>query len=103
MKYHFKFGHGKKVIINGNETFETLGYKILKEYGISSEHLFCFEFSNGDATNSASPLGPINDRLGNVSIETKIKDRNVEIGEVMTLVYDYSGDWAKKIKLDAIE
>ena len=41
--------------------------------------------------------------MGNVSIETRIKDRKLEIGEEMMLVYDYSGDWRKKIKLDGIE
>lgn len=60
-------------------------------------------FSNGDVTDLASPLGPINDGMSNVSIETKIKDRKVEIGEKMVLVYDYSGDWRKKVKLDGIE
>ena len=103
MRYCFKFGRGKKVIISGNETFEFLGFKVLKEYHISPEHLFCFEFDNGDVTDSASPLGPINDGMGNVSIETKINDRNIEIGEAITLVYDYSSDWRKKITLAGIE
>ena len=103
MKYRFKSGRGKKVVISGNETFEKLGYEMLKAYHIQPEHLYCFEFSNGDVTDSASPLGPINDGMSNVSIETKIKDRKMEIGEEMVLVYDYSGDWRKKVKLDGIE
>lgn len=32
-------------------------------------------------------------------IDSKIKDRNLEIGEVMTLVYHYSRDWTRKVKL----
>ena len=103
MKYRFKFGRGKKVVISGNDTFETLGFKVLKGYHISPEHLFSFEFENGDMTDSASPLGPINDGMGNVSIETRIKDRKMEIGEALTLVYDYSSDWRKKVKLDGME
>ena len=91
------------MVISGNETFEKLGYEMLKAYGIEPYHLYCFEFANGDMTDSASPLGPINDGMGNVSIETKIKDRKLEIGEEMILVYDYSGDWRKKVKLDGIE
>ena len=102
MKYRFKFGRGKKVIISGNTTFESLGYKILRDYGIHPEHLYNFVFANGDITNSSSPLGPIDNGIGNVSIETKIKDRELEIGEEMMLEYD-SGDWTRKIKLDGIE
>lgn len=83
MKYSFKFGRGKKVIISGSESFETLGYGILREYHIRPEHIYCFNFANGDMTNCATPLGPINDGIGNVSIETKIKDRKMEIGEEM--------------------
>lgn len=103
MKYRFKFGRNKKVIISGNESFETLGYKILKEFNIRPEHIYCFEFSNGDVTNCASPLGPMSDGMGKVSIEMKIKDRKMEIGEEMMLVYGPSDDWKKKIKLDGIE
>ena len=103
MKYRFKFGRGKKVVVSENDTFETLGFKVLKEYHISPEHLFSFEFENGDMTDSASPLGSISDGMGNVSIETKIKDRKMEIGEILTLVYDYSSDWRKKVKLDGME
>ena len=102
MKYLFKFGRGKKVIVNGTDSFELLGLKALKEYRISPEHLFSFEFENGDMTDSASPLGPISDGMGNVSIETKIKDREMKIGESLTLVYDYSSNWSKKITLEEI-
>jgi len=102
MKYRFKSGRGKKVVISENETFERLGYEMLREYNITPNHLYWFEFANGDMTNSASPLGPMNDGMGKVSIETKIKDRKLEIGEEMSLVYD-SGDWKKKVKLDGIE
>ena len=56
MKYCFKSGRGKKVVISGNETFEKPGYEMLKAYHIQPEHLYCFEFSNGDVTDSASPL-----------------------------------------------
>lgn len=99
MKYHFRAGRGKNIIISGNETFEELGIKILEEYDIVPDHLFMFEFANGDATDSASPFGPINDGLGNVSIEMKIKDRNMDVGEIMTLIYDYSSNWTRKVKL----
>ena len=103
MKYHFKSGRGKKVVINGNDTFERLGYEMLRQYHIDPEHLYCLEFVNGDVTNSAAPFGTIDDWMSNVSIKTKIKDRKLEIGEEMILVYDYSRDWRKKIKLDKIE
>ena len=103
MKYHFKSGRGKKVVINGNDTFEKLGYEMLRQYHIDPEHLYCFEFANGDVTNSAAPIGTIDEWMSNVSIKTKIKDRKLEIGEEMILVYDYSRDWRKKIKLDKIE
>ena len=103
MKYRFKSGRGKKVVISGYETFEKLGYEMLRQYHIDPDHLFCFEFANGDVTDSASPLGPINDGMGNVSIETKIKDRKLEIGEELILVYDYSSDCRRKVKLDGIE
>lgn len=103
MKYHFKSGRGKKVVINGNDTFEKLGYEMLRQYHIDPEHLYCFEFANGDVTNSAASIGTIDDWMSNVSIKTKIKDRKLEIGEEMILVYDYSRDWRKKIKLDKIE
>lgn len=99
MKYHFRAGRGKDIIISGNETFEELGFKILREYHIDPDHLFMFEFANGDATDSASPFGPMNDGLGNVSIETKIKNRKMNVGETMTMVYDYSGNWTRKVKL----
>ena len=99
MKYHFRAGRGKNIIISGSETFEELGIKLLEEYNIVPDHLFMFEFANGDATNSASPFGPVNDGLGNVSIEMKIKDRNMDVGEIMTLVYDYSSNWTRKVKL----
>lgn len=76
---------------------------MLRQYHIDPEHLYCFEFANGDITNSAAPFGTIDDWMSNVSIKTKIKDRKLEIGEEMILVYDYSRDWRKKIKLDKIE
>lgn len=99
MKYHFKFGRGKKLIVGEETTFMELGFAILSEYDMIPDHLFMFQFSNGDNTDSACPLGPMNDRLGNVSIETKIRDRNMAIGEVLTFVYDYSRDWSRKIRL----
>lgn len=37
--------------------------------------------SNGDTTDSACPPGPMDDGLGNVSIEMKIKDRKMDVGE----------------------
>ncbi|MBR6268256.1 MAG: hypothetical protein IKR28_08010 [Selenomonadaceae bacterium] len=99
MKYHFRAGREKNVTISENETFETLGFMILEAYKIYPDHLFLFEFENGDFTDSASPLGPMNDGIGNVPIETKIKDRNMEIGEEMKFVYDFSSNWSRKVKL----
>ena len=101
MKYHFRAGRGKNIIIDGNDTFVELGFMILREYHIVPDHLFCFEFSNGDSTDSASPFGAFPDGMGmgNVSIETKIKDRKMDVGEEMTFVYDYSGDWTRKVRL----
>lgn len=98
MKYHFKVGRGKNITVDGDETFEDLGFKILIEYDIHPDHLFLFEFSNGEETNSASPFGPFDD-YRDVAIDSKIKDRNMEIGEVMVLVYDYARDWTRKVKL----
>lgn len=98
MKYHFKVGRGKNITVNGNETFEALGLKILAEYNIVPDHLFSFAFSNGEETNSASPFGPFDD-YRDVAINSKIKDRNLEIGEQMTMVYDYARDWTRKVKL----
>jgi antitoxin component of RelBE/YafQ-DinJ toxin-antitoxin module len=37
--------------------------------------------------------GLVNNGIGNVSIETRIKDRKLEIGGEMILVYHYSYDW----------
>lgn len=98
MKYHFRVGRGKNIIVNGDETFEKLGLKILAEYKIDPDHLFLFEFSNGEATNSASPMGPFDD-YREVAIDSKIKSRKLQVGEVMTLVYDYARDWSRKVKL----
>lgn len=99
MKYHFRVGRGKNIIVDGDTTFEELGFAILREYQIIPDHLFLFEFSNGDNTDSACPFGPMNDGLGNVSVETKIKNRRMDIGEIMTFVYDFSRDWSRKVKL----
>ena len=98
MKYHFKVGRGKNIIVNGDETFEDLGLKILAEYHIFPDHLFLFTFSNGEETNSASPFGPFDD-YRDVAIDSKIKRRKMEVGEVMTFVYDYARDWTRKVKL----
>lgn len=102
MKYLFRVGRGKKIIINANETFETLGHRILREYSIVPDHLFLFEFSNGETTNSASPFGPFDD-FREVNIDSKIKDRNLMVGDELTLVYDYSRDWKRKVKLVDID
>lgn len=98
MKYHFKVGRGKNIIVDGDETFEDLGLKILAEYNICPDHLFLFEFSDGKATNSASPFGPFDDD-GDVAIDSKIKSRRLKNSEVMTFVYDYSRNWSRKVKL----
>ncbi len=99
MKYHFRVGRGKNIIIDGDATFRDLGLEILGEYGIMPDHLFLFEFSNGDATDSASPFGLMNDGLGNISVGMKIKNRKMDVGETMTFVYDFSRDWSRKVKL----
>ena len=98
MKYHFKVGRGKTIILNDTDTFTDLGFAILKKYRIWPDHLFMFEFENGEATNSATPLGPFND-YREVSIEAKLKSRHLVIGEVMTLIYDYSSDWTRNVTL----
>ncbi len=99
MKYHFKAGRVKNIIVDGDATFEELGFAILEEYQIIPNHLFLFQFSNGDTTDSACPFGPMNDGLGNIPIEMKIRDRNMDVGETMTFVYDFSRDWSRKVKL----
>lgn len=99
MKYHFRAGRGKNIIVDGDTTFEELGYEILGEYGIVSDHLFMFEFSNGDETNSASPFGPMDKYPENISIEMKIKDRHMDVGETMTFFYNYASSWSRKVKL----
>lgn len=99
MKYHFRAGRGKNIIISSNETFEALGFKILEEYDIIPDHLFMFEFANGDATDAASPFGPMHDGLGNVPVEMKIEDRKMNVGETMTFVYDLAREWSRKVKL----
>ena len=100
MKYRFDIGEGKKVIISGDETFESLGYEILREYGIKPDQLDRFMFADGDITNSISQLEQKG--IGIVSIKTKIKDRKLEIGEDMILAYKSPG-WAKKATLEGIE
>lgn len=99
MNYYFRVGNGKSIIVDEDTTFMELGFAILKEYRIIPDHLFMFEFANGDATDSACPLGPMNDGLGDISIELTIKERNMDVGEIMTFVYDYARDWSRKIKL----
>ena len=98
MKYHFRAGRGKNIIISDTKTFEDLGFAILREYHIDPDHLFMFEFSNGEETNSATPLGPMND-YRDVRIDSKLKSRKLEVGEAMTFIYDYSSDWSRKVKL----
>ena len=99
MKYHFRAGRGKNIVLDGTGTFEELGFAILREYRIEPDHLFMFEFENGDATDSASPFGPMHDGLGNVSIEMKIEKRKLKVGEEMRFVYDYGSEWTRKVKL----
>lgn len=103
MKYHFRAGRGKNIFISGDATFEELGFAILEEYHIIPDHLFRFEFPNGDITDSACPFGPMNDGLGNISIEMKIKDMGMDIGETITFVYDFSRDWSRKVRLVEIQ
>lgn len=103
MKYRFKFGRGNKVVLNDNKTFADLGFAILDIFGINPEHLFNFEFANGESTDSVTPFGTVVGGSGNVSILSKLKDRKMEIGETLVLVYDYSGNWEKRIKLDGFE
>ena len=98
MKYHFRVGRGKNIIINDTKTFEDLGFAILKEFRMFPDHLFMFEFENGEATNSATPLGPMND-YREVRIDMKMKDRHLDIGDVLTFIYDYSSDWSRKVTL----
>ena len=98
MKYHFKVGRAKSVVVDENDTFETLGFAILDAYHIDSDHLFMFTFSNGDKTNSVSPFGAMNDHR-DVDTDSPIKSRHMEVGEVMTMEYDYGSPWTRKVKL----
>ena len=98
MKYHFRAGRGKNIIISDTKTFEDLGFAILKEYHITPDHLFMFEFANGEETNSATLHGPMDD-YRDVRIDSKLKSRKMEVGETMTFIYDYSSDWSRKVKL----
>ena len=59
---------------------------------------FMFEFANGEETNSATPLGPMDD-YRDVRIDSKLKSRKMEVGDTMTFIYDYSSDWSRKVKL----
>ena len=102
MKYYFKVGRMKPIKLSGNDSFEALGSAILDAYHIEQDHLFMFRFSNGDETNSASPFGPMDD-YREVSIEAKIKNRNLQVGEDLIFEYDYSSDWKRKVKLVKIE
>ena len=103
MQYHFRVGRGKKLLIDENDTFMTLGFMILDEYGITPNHLFLFEFADGERTNSACPFGPMHDDLGNISIESKIKDMHLSVGDEMRFVYDFSRDWTRKVKLIEVQ
>ena len=98
MKYHFKVGRMKTIVVDGKDSFEKLGFAILDSYNIRLSHLFLFVFANGDETNSATLFGPMND-YRDVSMEATIESRNLEIGEAMTMEYDYSGNWKRKVKL----
>ena len=98
MKYHFKVGRAKSVVLDENDTFEKLGFAILDAYHIDSDHLFMFTFSNGDETNSVSPFGPMDD-YRDVDMDSPIKSRQMEVGEVMTMLYDYGANWTRKVKL----
>ena len=102
MKYYFKVGRKKPIILSENDSLETLGIAILDAYQIEQDHLFMFTFSNGDETNSFSPFGPMGD-YKDVSIEAKIKSRNLQVGEELIFEYDYMSDWTRKVKLIKIE
>ena len=78
MQYHFRVGRGKNIIISDTKTFEDLGLAILRGYNIIPYHLFVFVFSNGDETNSASPLGYMDD-YRDVQIDSKLKSRMLEV------------------------
>lgn len=98
MKYYFKAGRAKSVAVDENDTFENLGFAILEAYHINSDHLFMFTFSNGEKTNSASPFGSMDD-YRDVLIDSPIKRRGMEVGEVMTMEYDYGSNWTRKVRL----
>ena len=98
MKYHFKVGRGKTIVVDESDTFEQLGFVILESYHIDSDHLFMFVFSNGEETNSATPFGPMDD-YRDVSIDAPIKSRKMKVGEIMTMEYDYGSNWKRKVKL----
>ena len=103
MKYHFRAGRGKNIYIDDSSTFEDLGFAILREYDIDPDHLFLFQFENGDSTDSASPFGPMHDGLGTVPVDSPIKKRKMKTGETLVFVYDLGSEWTRKVKLVGIE
>ncbi len=98
MKYYFKAGRAKNIVVDESDTFENLGFAILEAYRIDPDHLFMFTFSNGEETNSASPFGTMDD-YRDVLINSPIKNRGMEVGETMTMEYDYGADWTRKVRL----
>ena len=98
MKYHFKVGRAKNLVLDENDTFADLGFAVLDAYHIDSDHLFMFTFSNGDETNSVCPFGSMQD-YRDVDADSPIKSRQMEVGEVMTMEYDYGSTWTRKVKL----
>ena len=98
MKYYFKVGRAKSIAVNEDDTFENLGFAILEAYHIKPYHLFMFTFSNGEETNSATPIGPMDD-YRDVPIDSPINHRGMKIDEVMTMEYDYGTNWTRKVRL----
>ena len=98
MKYHFKVGRLKTIIVDENDTFEKLGNLILKAYHIDIDHAFLFVFSNGEETNSGTLFGPMDD-YRDVAIDSQIKNRKMVVGEVITMEYNYFSNWKRKVKL----
>ena len=98
MKYHFKVGRDKQIVLDASQTFEDLCWAILKAYRIDPDHIFLIEFPNGEETDSGTPLGPMSG-TGNIPLQTPLSDQDLKTGDVMTFYYNPSYEWSRKIRL----
>ena len=102
MVYTFKVGRSKTVKMKANQTFNDLCLAILKAYNMYPDHIFYLIFENGEYSESSTPLGSMSG-TGEVSLNTRLKDRKLQIGETITFAYNPSYEWTRKVKLIEIE